>query len=103
MAYTITDIAQLVRYHLVLSESDDERVNANLAQLVQGIEQMAGHPLRREVSWVFRDRCGCSVDTDLIHPDSHHYAEDGDFYFAECSASSVSARGRGSLFPFNAS
>jgi hypothetical protein len=28
--------------------------------------------------------CGCSVDTDLIHPDGHHYADDGDFYCADC-------------------
>ena len=25
-----------------------------------------------------------SVDTDLIHPDGHHYADDGDFYRADC-------------------
>jgi hypothetical protein len=24
------------------------------------------------------------VDTDLIHPDGHHYADDGDFYCADC-------------------
>ena len=60
MVYTITDIAELVRYHLVLSE------------------------LWREASWVFCDQCGCSVDTDLIHPDGHHYADDGDFYCVDC-------------------
>jgi len=40
--------------------------------------------LYREATWVFCDRCGCSVDTDLIHPDSHHYADDGDFLCADC-------------------
>ena len=80
MAYTITDIPELVRYHFVFSEPDDERTDANLAQLVRQFEQMASHPLWREQSWVSCDRCGCSVDTDLIHPDGHHYADDGDFY-----------------------
>ncbi|MGP8062718.1 MAG: hypothetical protein ACLP5O_09120 [Acidimicrobiales bacterium] len=84
MAYTITDIAELVRYHFVFSEPDDERADANLAQLVQQLEQMASRPLWREASWVFCDRCGCSVDTDLMHPDGHHYADDGDFYCADC-------------------
>ncbi len=45
---------------------------------------MASRPLWREETWVFFDRCGCSVDTDLIHPDSHHYADDGDFYCVDC-------------------
>src|SRR5664280_1357181 len=41
MAYTITDIAELVRYHLVLSQPDDERADANLAQLVQQLRWRA--------------------------------------------------------------
>jgi hypothetical protein len=81
MAYTITEIAELVRCHLVLSEPGDERADANLAQLVQKLEQMASQPLWREASW---DPCGCSVDTDLIHPEGHHYADDGDLYCADC-------------------
>jgi hypothetical protein len=47
---------------------------------------MATRPLWRTAEWVFCDRCGTSVDTDLIHPDGHHYAEDGDFYCADCWA-----------------
>src|ERR1039458_1328948 len=58
MASTITDIAELVCYHLVLAEPDDERADANLAQLVQQLEQMASRPLWREASWDFCDRCG---------------------------------------------
>ena len=34
------------------------------------------------------DHCGCSVDTDLIHPDGHHYADGGDFYCTDCRAKS---------------
>ena len=84
MAYTISDIAELVRYHLVLAEPDDTWADDNLAQLVSELQGIATRPLSREASWVFCDRCGTSVDTDLIHPDGHHYADDGDFYCADC-------------------
>ena len=36
------------------------------------------------MTWVFCDRCGCSVDIDLIHPDGHHYSEAGDLYCSDC-------------------
>ncbi len=84
MAYTITDIAELVEYHLVASAPDDGDAHSNLVQLVHHLELLAPRPLYREATWVFCERCGCSVDTDLIHPDSHHYADDGDFYCADC-------------------
>ncbi len=84
MTYTVTDIAELVEYHLVASAPDDDAAHANLVQLVQKLELLAPRPLWREVSWVFCDRCGCSVDTDLIDPDGHHYAPDGDFYCTDC-------------------
>lgn len=84
MAYTSTDLAELVRYHLVLSAPDDETADDNLAQLVSELQSMATRSLWRDASWVFCDRCGTSVDTELIHPDGHHYADDGDFYCADC-------------------
>jgi hypothetical protein len=84
MAYTVTDLAELVEYHLVVSAPDDDVAHANLVQLVGRIEAMAGRPLWREATWVICDRCGCSVDTDLIHPGGHHYADDGDLYCADC-------------------
>jgi len=86
MRYTVTDLAELVRHHLVLSVEDDETADTNLAQLVSELQTMSTRPLWREVTWVFCDRCGCSVDTDLIHPDGHHYADDGDFYCVDCWA-----------------
>jgi hypothetical protein len=86
MPYTVTDLAELVRHHLVLSVEDDETADANLSQLVGELQSMATRPLWREATWVFCDRCGCSVDTDLIHPETHHYADDGDFYCADCWA-----------------
>jgi hypothetical protein len=41
MAYTISDIAELAWYHLVLAESDDVRAEDNLAQLVHELQGMA--------------------------------------------------------------
>jgi len=84
MPYTVTDLAELIRHHLVLSVEDDETADSNLARLVSELQAMSTRPLWREANWVFCDACGCSVDTDLIHPDGHHYAEDGDFYCADC-------------------
>lgn len=84
MPYTVTDLAELVRHHLVLSVEDDETADRNLACLVAELQAMATTPLWREATWLFCDRCGCSVDTGLLHPDGHHYADDGDFYCADC-------------------
>lgn len=66
------------------SAPDDDVVHANLVQLVQKLELLAPRPLWREVSWVFCDCCGCSVDTDRIRPEGHHYAAGGDFYCTGC-------------------
>ncbi len=86
MSYTITDLAELVEYHLVAPAQNDNAAHANLVQLVQRLEHIAPRPLWREATWVFCDRCGCSVDTDLIHPETHHYYDDGDFYCVDCWA-----------------
>jgi len=88
MPYTVIDLAELIRHHLVLSVEDDETADSNLARLVSELQAMSTRPLWREVTWVFCDRCGCSVDTDLIHADGHHYADDGDFYCVDCWAES---------------
>jgi len=66
------------------SAPDDDAAHSNLVQLVQKLELLAARSLWRETTWVFCDRCGTSVDTDLIHPDGHHYADDGDFYRSDC-------------------
>lgn len=91
MAYTITDIAELVEYHLIASAPDDDTAHANLVQFVQQLELASPRPLWREATWVFCDRCGTSVDTDLIHPEGHHFADDGDFYCADCWEQEVSS------------
>jgi hypothetical protein len=84
MAYTVTDITELIRYHLVLAEPDDESAHRNLSILAGEIQNLAIRHLWQEAIWVFCDRCGCSVDTELIHPNGHHYSDDGDFYCADC-------------------
>ena len=83
-AADMTELKRILVESGVGTDEDCERADANLAQLVRQLEQMASRPLWREGSWVFCDRCGCSVDTALIHPDGHHYADDGDFYCADC-------------------
>ena len=84
MTYTVTDIKELIRHHLVLSVDDNATADDNLRRLAYEIEAMATTPVWRPIEWVFCDRCGCSVDTDLIHPDGHHYSDDGDFYCSDC-------------------
>lgn len=84
MAYSVTDIKELIEYHLVAAATDDDIANDNLVQLVGKIQGLATRPLWREATWVFCDRCGTSVDAELIHPDGHHYFDDGDFYCADC-------------------
>ena len=93
MTYSVTDIAEVVEYHLVASAPDDDAAHANLVQLVYQLELLAPCPLWREVTWLFCDRCGCSVDTDLIYPETHHYSDDGDFYCADCWAGPESQAG----------
>jgi hypothetical protein len=73
-----------VEYHLVVFAPDDTIAHSNLVQLVELIEIFSSRPLWREATWVFCDRCGCSVDVDLIHLSGHRYAEDGDFYCSDC-------------------
>lgn len=85
MSYDVTDIAELVRHHLVFSAPDTETADQNLCQLVDEVTHIRPR-LFREVEWVFCQHCGCSVDVELIHPDGHHYDEHGDFYCADCWA-----------------
>ena len=83
MAYGVSEIRELIEYHLVASAPNDETADANLGHLVTEIHGLRSQPLR-EATWIFCDRCGCSVDTELIHPETHHYSDDGDFYCQDC-------------------
>ncbi len=84
MTYTVTEIAELIRHHLVFAADTDEHADAALAALDGHIRQMRTNPLWREAEWVFCDRCGCSVDTDLIHEDGPGYLPNGDFLCSSC-------------------
>ena len=84
MAYTIADITELIHYHLVLGESDDASADRNLAQLAGAVRDLASRPLWHEATWVFCDRCGASVDSELIHPEGHRYSPAGSFYCSDC-------------------
>lgn len=82
---TVTDIVELIEYHLIACAPDDERAENDLARLMSEIQALSACSYRFHTSWAFCDRCGCSVDRDLIQPDGHHYAHDGDFCCADCS------------------
>lgn len=84
VAYTITDLAELVEYQLVDFASDSDAAHSNLVPLIGRLETIAPRPLRREATWAFCDRCGSSLDTELIRPETHHYFDDGDFNCADC-------------------
>lgn len=80
MTYTVTDITELIRYHLVLSEETDERADANLAQLVGNIETMASAaPVSRACY-----ACRVWVTADQVGPDGAGEAGNGEFYCRAC-------------------
>jgi len=86
MTYSVTDIAELVRHHLVLSESDHEWATENLRRLLAHIRGMAPEPLGTEALWLFCDRCGASVDVDVLAVDGSNFTPDGGFYCSdECA------------------
>jgi hypothetical protein len=84
MTYTVADITELIRHHLVFGASDSSAADNNLRLLTHEVEAMVSEPLWTEAQWLFCDFCGTSVDTVLIHPDGHHYSDDGDFYCQDC-------------------
>jgi len=86
MTYSVTDIAELVRYHLVLSEVDDDRASENLRRLSTEIRQMAPSALETTAEWLFCDRCGATVDLAVLAWDGSNFAPDGAFYCSdECA------------------
>jgi len=80
--YSVTDFAELIRHHLVFPGSDQDAVT-NLRRLVAEIHQMAPLPLRTEAQWLFCDRCGCAVDTDVLADDGSNFTPGGGFYCSE--------------------
>jgi hypothetical protein len=84
MAYTLDDITELIRYHLVLSEETDEKADANLARLLRSIEQMVAAPRPEPVYWRACEACYAWVSSELIGPDGAGEAADGGFYCTSC-------------------
>lgn len=84
MAYDVSELTELIHYHLVLGENTDTAADAKLAQLVRSIERMSTRPLWRAVEWMACEGCGAWVDTDLIGPDGAGIVGDGGFYCSSC-------------------
>jgi len=84
MAYSVTDIAELIRHHLVFSEPDQALATENLRRLVTDIRGMASGSLQTEALWFFCDRCGTSVDVEMLAEDGSNFTPDGGFYCSSC-------------------
>lgn len=83
--YTVTDLTELIRHHLVLSTDDAEVGDIRLAQLMRNVELMITTPRWHEpVYWIACERCGAWVSSELFGPEGAR--EDGCFCCcAECS------------------
>jgi hypothetical protein len=84
MIYSVTDIAELIRHHLVFSERDEERATENLRQLTAEIRRMAPSSLETTAEWLFCDRCGATVDMAVLAWDGSNFTPDGSFYCSDC-------------------
>lgn len=86
MSSCIDDLTELIRYHLVLAEVDDEKADENLRQLVRSIETMMSAPayLAEPVYWTACEECGAWVSSELIGPDGAGVTDDGGFYCTSC-------------------
>jgi hypothetical protein len=84
MTYSVTDIAELIRHHLVFSEPDQERATDKLRQLIADIKAMAPGHLQTEALWLFCDRCGASVDVEVLAEDGSNFTPDDGFYCSDC-------------------
>ena len=85
MTYQLTDITELIRYHLVLSVDSDADADSNLAQLIGEIEQMITSPRREQsVYWTACEDCRAWVSSELIGPEGAGECDDGGFRCTEC-------------------
>jgi len=85
MAYTVEDITELIRYHLVAAAPNDEVADGNLLQIVREVEPMFSAPAYREpIYWMVCEECGAWVSSELIGPDGAGGSDDGGFYCTSC-------------------
>ena len=82
--YSINVLAELIRNHLILSEDSPDAADTNPCRLVGPITSMDTRPTFQPIQWLFCDRCGCSVDTDVVAEDGSNWTSDGDVL---CSSS----------------
>ena len=83
--YDITDLTELIRHHIVFAEPDEDKATNDLRRLVAEINRMAPRPLQGSAEWYFCDRCGTSVDTDMLAWDGSNFTPDGGFYCSGCA------------------
>jgi len=85
MAYTVEDITELIRYHLVAAAPNDKIADHNLAQLMRSVEPMITSPVQHQlVYWMACEKCGAWVSSELIGPDSAGKSNDGGFFCTSC-------------------
>ncbi len=82
MAYSVNDIAELIRYHLVAAAPDDEAADRNLSQLTESIEQMRN--VDETLYWMVCEECGAWVSCELIGPEGAGESDNGGFYCTSC-------------------
>ncbi len=84
MAYSVTDLAELIRHHLVFAERDEDRAIENLRRFTAKIGQMSPGSLKTDAEWLFCDRCGATVDLAVLAWDGSNFTADGGFYCSSC-------------------
>lgn len=85
MAFTVDDITELVRYHLVAAAPSDGVADGNLVKLLRNVKQMiATFDVDEPIHWTACEECGAWVSSDLIGPDGAGETDDGGFYCTSC-------------------
>lgn len=83
--YSVTDLTELIRYHLVLSTDDCDVADNNVRQLLRNVEQMMSTSQRNESCyWMACAGCGAWVSSELIADDGAGECADGGFRCMEC-------------------
>jgi hypothetical protein len=84
MTYSVDDITELIRHHLLLSDDDNDRTVSDLLRLTANIAELMHEPLKRQPGWVVCEGCGAWVGTELIGPNGAGYTLHGVFNCSDC-------------------